>query len=89
MGVIAAGLAVTTAIVTVLLLIAFRAGTRRQERSGSLARQAPGRAAGLARRVTGLYAEVPPAVRSGSPGRRAADRSEFAAVTIRPGVRIS
>jgi hypothetical protein len=57
MGIIAAGLAIVAAAATVLLLIAFRAGTRRQEHAGSLARRAPGPAAGLTRRVTGLYAE--------------------------------
>jgi hypothetical protein len=73
MGIIAAGLAITAAVITVLLLVAFRAGTRRQEQSGSLARRAPGPAAGLTRRITGLHAETPPSRRAASvPG--AADR---------------
>lgn len=61
MGIVAAGLAILAAAVTLLLLVAFRAGTRRQERAGSLACRAPGQAAGLTRRVTGLYAEPLPA----------------------------
>jgi hypothetical protein len=60
MGIIAAGLAITAAAVIVLLLAAFRAGTRRQEQAGSLSCRAPGRSAGLARRITGLHAEPPP-----------------------------
>jgi len=63
MGIIAAGLAITAAVITALLLAAFRAGTRRQEKVGSLACRAPGRAAGLTRRITGLHAETPPAAR--------------------------
>lgn len=89
MGIIAAGLAAFFAVLAVVLLVAFRAGTRRQEQTGSLADRASGRAAGLTRRVTGLYAEVPPAARRASPGQRAADRSDFAAVTVRTGVRTS
>ncbi|HUZ27497.1 MAG TPA: hypothetical protein VMV07_27415 [Streptosporangiaceae bacterium] len=63
MDIITAGIALTAAAITitVLVLAAFRAGTRRQERAGSLACHAPGRAARLTRRVTGLYAETPPA----------------------------
>ena len=57
MGIIAAGLAITAAVLSALLLAAFRAGTRRQEHAGSLARRAPGPAAGLTRLITGLYAE--------------------------------
>jgi hypothetical protein len=63
MNFLAAGLAVTAAAITltVVLLAAFRAGTRRQERAGSLACHAPGPAARLTRRITGLHAEPPPA----------------------------
>jgi len=63
MGIIAAGLAITAAAVIAALLAAFRAGTRRQEQAGSLACRAPGRAAGLTRRITGLHAEPPPPAR--------------------------
>jgi hypothetical protein len=73
MGIIAAGLAITAAVLSALLLAAFRAGTRRQEHAGSLASRAPGPAAGLTRRITGLYAEplrsAPPLL----PGQRHAD----------------
>jgi hypothetical protein len=69
MGIIAAGLAITAAAVIAALLTAFRAGTRRQEQAGSLACRAPGRAAGLTRRITGLHAEPPPARRPYAAGR--------------------
>lgn len=63
MEILIGGLALFAAVViaVVLALAAFRAGTRRQEKSGSLAYPAPGIAAGLTRRITGLYAEAPPA----------------------------
>jgi hypothetical protein len=57
MGIIVAGVAITAAFLSVLLFAAFRAGTRHQEDAGSLACRAPGPAAGLTRRITGLYAE--------------------------------
>jgi hypothetical protein len=61
MELLIAGLAITAVAITiaVLMLAAFRTGTR-QENAGSLATPAPGRAARLTRRITGLYAEPPP-----------------------------
>lgn len=63
MELLIAGLAITAVAITatVAVLVAFQAGTRRQEHEGSLARPAPGLAASLTRRITGLYAEPPPA----------------------------
>jgi len=55
-GLSIAGVAITTAV---LLLAAFRTGTS-QEDAGSLSVAAPGRAARMTRRITGLYAEPPP-----------------------------
>jgi hypothetical protein len=63
MGIIAAGLSIIAAVVIALLLVAFRAGTRRQEQAGSLTCHPPGLAAGLVRRITGLHAEPPLPVR--------------------------
>jgi len=62
MELLIAGLTViAVAIATIVLMLAvFRTGTRRQEQTGSLSFAAPGRAARLTRRVTGLYAETPP-----------------------------
>ena len=62
MELLIAGLAITAVAITtaVLMLAAFRTGTRRQELTGSLSVAAPGRAARLTRRITGLYAEPPP-----------------------------
>jgi hypothetical protein len=72
MRIIAAGLAIIAAAAAILLLIAFGAGTRRQEHTGSLACRAPGQAAGLTRRVTGLYAEP---LRPACPGLTAQRRA--------------
>lgn len=59
------------AVLTVLLMLAaFRAGTRRQEKSGSLALPAPGVAARLTRYITGLHAEPPPTARHLRTARR-------------------
>jgi hypothetical protein len=60
MDIIAAGLAALAVTVIAVPLLAVRSGIRRQQQAGSLAAHAPGRSAGLARRITGLYAEVPP-----------------------------
>jgi hypothetical protein len=60
MEIIVAGLAVLTVAVITVPLLAVRAGIRRQQQAGSLVSRVPGRSAGLARRVTGLYAETPP-----------------------------
>jgi hypothetical protein len=61
MELLIAGLSITAVAITtaLLLLAAFRTGTR-QEHAGSLCVAAPGRAARLTRRITGLYAEPPP-----------------------------
>jgi hypothetical protein len=61
MELLIAGLAITAVALTiaVLMLAVFRSGTR-QEQAGSLSTAAPGRAARLTRRITGLYAEPPP-----------------------------
>jgi hypothetical protein len=72
MGIIAVGIAITAAVLSVLLFAAFRAGTRRQEDAGSLACRTPGPAAGLTRRITGLYAEPLHPVPCRLPSRRPA-----------------
>jgi hypothetical protein len=59
-GVVTAGVTLAAAAVTVLVLASCRSGARAQQRAGSLAHRAPGPAAGVARWVTGLYAEPLP-----------------------------
>jgi hypothetical protein len=78
--VVTVGVAIVTAAAAVAMLAAFRAGTRRQQRTGSLARRAQGRPAGLTRWVTGLYAEPLPGTRC--PCGRAGQSSS---VDTRPG----
>jgi hypothetical protein len=75
MGIIASVLAITAGGLLLTLLAAVRAGTRRQEDAGTLAGRAPGVAATLTRRITGLYAE-PPARATGCPVRKASLTSD-------------
>jgi hypothetical protein len=59
-AVVTAGVAAATVAATVVMLAAFRAGTRRQERACSLASRLPGGTAGMTRWISGLYAEPTP-----------------------------
>jgi hypothetical protein len=59
MEIMLAGLGVVLIIVFVVPLAVLRAGIRQQERAACLTCQPPGLCAALARRLLGLYAQLP------------------------------